>query len=121
MTIDFSDRGSIGERTENKLKMGKIQNVTAGNLPIYPLTNQKSTQGNQKQKQKHDNQENNDQVRRHPLCDMIPMSYTHLLPILIHVEAIVPKETGPSRFPYRPRHDPNATCEHHAGYIGHST
>lgn len=48
------------------------------------------------------------------------MSYTHLLPYLVHVEAIVPKEILPAVFPYNPKHNPNVSCAFHAGYIGHS-
>ncbi|KAI5395104.1 hypothetical protein KIW84_061634 [Lathyrus oleraceus] len=47
----------IGEQIENGLKAGRIQNATTSSLPVYPqekylLPNQKSTQGNQKQKKK---------------------------------------------------------------------
>lgn len=30
------------------------------------------------------------------------------------------KEINLARFPYHLRHDPNAICGYHAGYIGHS-
>ncbi|CAK8571617.1 unnamed protein product [Lathyrus sativus] len=49
------------------------------------------------------------------------MSYTQLLSNLIHTGAIIPKEIETTKFPYHPRHDPNATCGYHAGYVGHST
>lgn len=49
------------------------------------------------------------------------MSYTHLLLILINVGVIVPKEIKPAKFPHRPKHDPNATCRYHAGYVWNST
>lgn len=52
---------------------------------------------------------------------MIPISYMHLLHILIHDGEIVPKEIKPARFPYHPKHNPNATCGYLAGYIGHYT
>lgn len=65
MTTDFSNQVVVGERTDNRLTTGKIQNATASSLPVYPqvqylLLNQKSTQGNQKQKQKQISQGNND-------------------------------------------------------------
>lgn len=49
------------------------------------------------------------------------MSYTQLLPYLVHVEAIIPKEIPPAVFPYPLKHNPNVSCAFHAGYIGHST
>lgn len=39
----------------------------------------------------------------------------------MHVEVIVPKEIPPVVFPYNPKHNPNALCAFHVGYIGHST
>ncbi|KAI5425447.1 hypothetical protein KIW84_031302 [Lathyrus oleraceus] len=62
-----------------------------------------------------------DDCRRHPRYDPIPVSYTHLLPILVKAGAIVPKQTMPAKFPYLRQHDPHATCGYHAGYVGHST
>lgn len=49
------------------------------------------------------------------------MYFTHLLPILIYVGVIVPKDLKPSKFPNYSKHNPNATCGYHAGYIGYST
>ncbi|KAI5407167.1 hypothetical protein KIW84_053424 [Lathyrus oleraceus] len=124
MTTNFSDRVVIGERTENELKAGKVQNATTCILPVYPqeqylLPHKKPTQANQKQKQKQTNKGNNDRERRRPHFDSIPISYTHLLPIMIHVRAIVPKEIENSRIPYLSKHDPNATYGYHSRYIGH--
>lgn len=48
------------------------------------------------------------------------MSYAHHLPILINVGEIMSKEIEPARFPYTPKHDPNATCGYHTGHIWHS-
>lgn len=125
MTTDFSNQVMMDEQTENGLKMGKLQNATASILPIYPQEqylppHRKPSQGNQKQKQKQISKDNNDQVMIRPRFDPIPISYMHLLPIMIHVGEIVSKEIKPARFPYHLRHDPNATCRYHAGYIGHS-
>ncbi|KAI5433735.1 hypothetical protein KIW84_020846 [Lathyrus oleraceus] len=75
MTIDLSDQVVIGERTKKRLKVGKIQNATTDNISVYPLQNQKPTQGNQKQKHKQTIQGNNDQERRRVPFDLIPMSY----------------------------------------------
>lgn len=42
------------------------------------------------------------------------------MPYLVHVGEVVPKEIKLAIFPYHPKHDPNASCVYHAGYIGHS-
>ncbi|KAI5420343.1 hypothetical protein KIW84_044217 [Lathyrus oleraceus] len=42
------------------------------------------------------------------------MRYAHLLPILVNVGAIMPKQTEPARFTYSRKHDP------HARHVGHS-
>lgn len=65
MTMDFSYQVVVGEQIENGIKACKIQNATAGSLPVYPqenylLPNQKPTQGNQKHEQKQNIQGNND-------------------------------------------------------------
>lgn len=44
-----------------------------------------------------------------------------MLPILVNVGAMVPKQIVPTRFPYNHKHDPHATYGYHAGYVGHST
>lgn len=49
------------------------------------------------------------------------MSYAHLLPILVKVGAIVPKQTELAKLPYDRKHNPHATCGYHAGYVGNST
>lgn len=49
------------------------------------------------------------------------MSYAELVPYLIHVGAIVPKEIHAASLPFHPKHDDNASCAYHAGYIGNST
>ncbi|KAI5409938.1 hypothetical protein KIW84_055410 [Lathyrus oleraceus] len=64
---------------------------------------------------------NKDQEGRRPCNGPIPMSYAQLLPILVNVRAIVPKQIEPAKFPYHRKHDPHATCGYHAGYVGHST
>lgn len=126
MTTNFSDQVVMGEQIKNKLEVGKMYNATVGILPVYPqeqylLPNQRPAQGNQKQKQKQINKGNNDQGRRCTHFDPSSMYYTHLLPILILAREIMHKEIKPSRFPYNPRHDPNAIFGYHARYIGHST
>lgn len=56
-----------------------------------------------------------------PQIDKISVPYTELVPYLIHVGAIVPKEIPVTTPPFRPKHDPNASCAYHVGFIGHST
>lgn len=71
-------------------------------------------------KQKQISQKNKDREGRHPRNDLIPISYAYLLPILVNVGEIVPKETEPARFPYNRKHDPHAICGYHVGYVGNS-
>ncbi|XP_050918568.1 uncharacterized protein LOC127135999 [Lathyrus oleraceus] len=56
-----------------------------------------------------------------PQIDKILVSYVETVPYLIHVRAIVPKEIPAAFPPFRPKHDPNASCAYHVGYIRHST
>ncbi|XP_050877300.1 uncharacterized protein LOC127081056 [Lathyrus oleraceus] len=56
-----------------------------------------------------------------PQIDNIRVSYAELVPYLIHVGDIVLKEIPAAYPPFRPKHDPNALCAFHVGYIGHST
>lgn len=56
-----------------------------------------------------------------PRLDQIPVLYDELVPYLIHVGDIVPREIPPASPPYHPKHNPNASCAFHAEYIGHST
>lgn len=48
------------------------------------------------------------------------MTYAHLLPILVNDGAIMPKQIQPARFPYHPKHDPNAIYGYHFGHVGNS-
>ncbi|KAI5410071.1 hypothetical protein KIW84_055523 [Lathyrus oleraceus] len=87
------------------MKEDNKQKVTTGFLPFLPqeqcsLPPQRPSQSNQKWKQKQISKGNNDQERRRPRYDPIPMSYTHLLPILVKAGAIVPKQTEPAKLPY---------------------
>lgn len=49
------------------------------------------------------------------------MPYAELVPYLIHVGAIVPRELLAASPPFDRCHNSNATCAFHAGYIEHST
>ncbi|KAI5412413.1 hypothetical protein KIW84_057183 [Lathyrus oleraceus] len=72
-------------------------------------------------KQKQLSKGNKYQEGRRPRYDHIPVSYAHLLPILVKAGAIMPKQTEPTKLPYGRKHDPHSTCGYHAGYVGHST
>lgn len=84
-------------------------------------------QKNQNQQYNYDNkgqgrgQNNRNSFGNLPQIDKIPVPHTELVPYLIHVEAIVPKEIPSASPPFRPKHDPNASCAYHTGYIGNST
>ncbi|KAI5436186.1 hypothetical protein KIW84_022592 [Lathyrus oleraceus] len=82
--------------------------------------NQRTAQRNQKLKQKQISQNNKDQEGRRPRNDPIPMSYAHLLPILVNTREIVPKQIEHARFSYSRKHDPHAICGYHARHVGHS-
>ncbi|KAI5423444.1 hypothetical protein KIW84_046412 [Lathyrus oleraceus] len=59
-----------------------------------------SAQNDQKLKQEQISQKNNNQEGRRPRYDPIPMSYAHLLPILVNAGEIVPKQIKPAKFTY---------------------
>lgn len=125
MTTYFPNQVAIDEQIGGSLKKGNIRKMDVGVLPLPPreqylLPHQMPTQSNQKSKQKQISKGNNDQERRHPCNNMIPMSYAHLLPILVNDGSIVPKQIESSRFPYHPKHDPNATCRYHVRHVGYS-
>ncbi|XP_050876026.1 uncharacterized protein LOC127079686 [Lathyrus oleraceus] len=56
-----------------------------------------------------------------PQVDKIPVSYSDLVPYLIHVGKIIPKELPAGTPPFRANHDPNASCAYHTEFIRHST
>ncbi|KAI5441805.1 hypothetical protein KIW84_011026 [Lathyrus oleraceus] len=126
MTTDFPNQVGIGEQAEDIMKEDNKQKVVAGILALLPqeqclLPHQRSAQRNQKWKQEQIRKGNKDQEERRSRYDPIPVSYTHLLPILVNVGEIVPKQIKPAKFPYRRKHDPHATCGYLAGYVGQST
>lgn len=119
-----TDQAMIVEQVEDSPKKDNKQKMAAGILPLLPqekclLSHQRPAQSNQKLKQKQISKGNKDQEGRHPRNDPIPMSYAHLLPILVNVGEIVPKQTEYARFPYDRKHDPHAICGYHVGNVGH--
>lgn len=126
MTMKLPRQVAINDRTRGSLKKGNIQKVVAGILPLPPqeqrlLPYQRPAQSKQNLKQKQISKGSYNKERSRPRNDPIPMSYAHLLPILVSVRAVMPKQIEPARFPYHPKHDPNAICEYHVGYVGYYT
>ncbi|KAI5443051.1 hypothetical protein KIW84_011907 [Lathyrus oleraceus] len=126
MTTNFPNQVVIDEQVEDSLKKDNKQKVAASVLPLLlqerrVLPPQSPAQRHHKLKQKQVNKGNKDQEGRRSRYDTIPVIYAHLLPILVKVGEIVPKQTEPAKLPYGRKHDPHATCGYHAGYVGHST
>jgi hypothetical protein len=63
--------------------------------------------------------QNPPQARR--VFDPIPMSYSQLLPYLIHSGKVTPKQLRPLLPPFPAWYDANAKCDYHAGIVGHDT
>lgn len=104
MTTDFPNQVAIDEQIDDNLNKGNIQKMVAGILLLPPLEQcllplQRPAQSNQKMKHKQISKENNDQERRRPHNDLIPMSYEYLLPILVNTWEIMPKQIEPAKFP----------------------
>lgn len=47
-------------------------------------------------------------------------TYPQLVPYLIHVGVVVPREIPPCIPPYHARYNPNVLCTYHVGHIGNS-
>lgn len=125
MTTNFPNHVVIDEQAKDSLKKDNKPNVAANVLPHPPqehhlLPHHRPTQSDQKLRQKQIRQKHNDQKRRRPRNDPIPMSNAHLLPIMVNVGEIVPKQIDPVRFPYSRKYDPHAICGYHVGHVGNS-
>ncbi|RDX63705.1 hypothetical protein CR513_57827, partial [Mucuna pruriens] len=60
-------------------------------------------------------------IRRTPrMLNLIPMSYTELLPYLLKEKLLETVPLKPREPPYPRNYDPNARCEYHVGAIGHT-
>ena len=94
--------------------MSLAQTQTQPAVQIQPTQmHAQNTNSNQNQKRQYN------EKRR--VFDPIPVSYSELLPQLIAESLIVPFPLPPTQPPYPKGYDANATCEYHAGTIGHST
>lgn len=115
LTTNFPNQVAINEINKDSLKKRSIHKMDAGVLPLPPqeqrlLPHQRPVQSNQKPKQKQISKGSYDQERRHPRTDPIHGPYTHMLPILINVGVIVPKEIEHSRFQYHHKYEPRIAC-----------
>ncbi|XP_050919291.1 uncharacterized protein LOC127136815 [Lathyrus oleraceus] len=135
-STNFADMVTIGERVENGLKSGKITDTTA------PQTmNKRSHGGFTKNKEGEANvvMAGGHPQYQFPMTPMLYYTYLYvavtqyqqpicqyqpqkeLVPYLIHVGDIILKEIPAATPPFHPKHDPNASCTYHVGFIGHST
>ncbi|XP_050895784.1 uncharacterized protein LOC127102458 [Lathyrus oleraceus] len=94
------------------------QNHNQQPAPTQPAQTQQNAYDNRGQGQGQ-NYRNN--YGKRPQIDKILVPYAQLVPYLIHVGDLVPKEIPQAIPPYHPKHYPNASCAYHTGYIGHST
>lgn len=91
-------------------------------LRCHPLSIPQPNQRNQVQNQTHPQIITQvDPERKHPDIDLIPVTYSQLLPHLIRSEMIVPRFLPLMPTPYKPWYDKNARCEFHDGSEGHNT
>ncbi|XP_050919868.1 uncharacterized protein LOC127137454 [Lathyrus oleraceus] len=144
-STNLIDMVTIREHVENGLKSGKITNTTA------PRTTNKRLHGGFAKKKKGEANVVTPSARpqyqflmapipyylypyvaaaqyqqphsntNHRKSDKILVPYAELVPYLFHVGAIIPKEIPAATHPFLPKHDPNASCAYHAGFIGNST
>ncbi|XP_031737546.1 uncharacterized protein LOC116402435 [Cucumis sativus] len=109
-TTNFSDIIVIGERIEYGIKHGRLIETSAeyGGLKKGATPKKKEGEGSK----------TNSETFR---FDPIPMTYTELLPQLVHNRQLAPIPINPIQPPYPKWYDPNARCDYHAGGVGHST
>ncbi|XP_050918887.1 uncharacterized protein LOC127136366 [Lathyrus oleraceus] len=92
-----------------------------GNQQPTPAQKNPNQQYNRDNKGQNHGQNNRGNFGNRPQFDKIPVPYAELVPYLIHVGAIVPRDLPTTSPPFNRSHNPNATCAFHAGHIGHST
>ncbi|XP_050908975.1 uncharacterized protein LOC127122724 [Lathyrus oleraceus] len=143
-STNFADMVTIGERVESGLKSGKITDTTT-----HQTTNKRPHGGFAKNKEGEANTVTM-KARPPYQFPVAPMPYYPYLYIVAaqyqqpsfkyqpqkcnqqltpaqinpnqqYNRAIVPRELPVASSPFNRRHNPNATCAFHAGYIGHST
>ncbi|XP_050889356.1 uncharacterized protein LOC127094579 [Lathyrus oleraceus] len=146
-STNFTDMVTIGERVKSGLKSGKITDtvvsqsvnkraycgftkkkegeanvVMAKARPRHRRDNRPSTSNQRNPNQQYNRAQNRGNFfGNHPQFDKIPVPYSELVPYLVDVGAIIPKEFPVATPPFRNNHGPNASCAYHAGFIGHST
>ncbi|XP_050877446.1 uncharacterized protein LOC127081206 [Lathyrus oleraceus] len=85
--------------------------------PAQKILNQQYNRDNRGKNRGHNNIEN---FGNRPHFGKIQVPYEELVPYLIHVGVIVPRELPATSPPFNRIHNPNATSVFHAGYIEHS-
>ncbi|XP_050896976.1 uncharacterized protein LOC127103785 [Lathyrus oleraceus] len=91
-----------------------------GNQQSTPAHKNMNQQYNRDNKGQNQGQNNRSNFGNRPLFDKILVRYAELVPYLIHVGAILPRELPTSSPAFNHSHNPNATCAFHTGYIEHS-
>lgn len=92
-----------------------------GNQQSTPAQKNPNQQNNRDNKRQSRGQNNRNNFGNRPQIDKILVPYSELVPYLIHVGEIVPKEISAATPSFRPKYDPNASCAYNARFIGHST
>jgi hypothetical protein len=64
-------------------------------------------------------QQTQQQVKK--VFDLIPVSYSQLLPYLVHNRMVTPRALRPMTAPFPVWYDTKAKCEFHSGAEGHNT
>lgn len=83
-----------------------------------PQPNQRNQVQNQKQAQI---KTQVDLERKRPDIDLIPITYSQLIPHLIRIGMVVPRFFPPMPMPNKPWYDENPRCEFHDGSEGHNS
>ncbi|XP_050909904.1 uncharacterized protein LOC127123746 [Lathyrus oleraceus] len=127
---------TTAQKTTNKRSHGGFSKKNEGEANAQPPFQYQPQKGNQKSTpaQKNPNQQcnrdnkgqnrgqnNKNNFGNRPQIDKISVLYSKLVPYLIHVGAIVPREIPATTSPFHAKHDPNTSCVYHDGFIGYST
>ncbi|XP_050916384.1 uncharacterized protein LOC127131511 [Lathyrus oleraceus] len=104
--------------TNNRLSQYQPQKGNQQSTPAQKNPNQQYNNDNRGQNRGQNNIGNFGNL---PQFEKIMVPYAELVPYLVHVGAIVPRELSATSPPFNRCHNPNATCAYHVGYIGHST
>lgn len=92
-----------------------------GNQQSTPAQKNLNQQYNSDNRGQNRGQNNRGNFGNCPQFDKIPVPYAELVPYLIHVGAIVPRELLAASPPSNRHYNANATCSFHTMYVGYST